>query len=112
MQTADKFTLLYVHFKRILSLIFFLEKKSILRALCPPPHRKLNPLIPATEPESHKIADQVRDEVNGSAMRFAKRFSSEARFFFYVVQAVGLFLIRTTEKANLFGFAGERIENM
>ena len=26
------------------------------------PHRGLCPLIPATEPESHKIADQVRDE--------------------------------------------------
>ena len=111
MQTADKFTLLYVHFKRILSLIFFLEKKSILRALCPPPHRKLNPLIPATEPESLEIADQVRDEVYGSAVRFAKRFSSKARFFFSVVQAVGLFLIRITEKASLFGFADERIEN-
>ena len=27
------------------------------------PHRGLGPLIPATEPESHKIADQVCDEV-------------------------------------------------
>jgi len=67
------------------------------------PHRGLCPLIPATEPESHKIADQVRDEVNGSAMRFAKRFSSEARFLgFLFIPHSGLYsLIPASEPESV-----------
>ena len=42
----------------------------------------------------------------------ANGFLAKRGFSFLFVQAVGLFLIRTTEKANLFGFIDERIENV